>query len=148
MVLHTVGFQGRPITASDIRQWHLERGWSDIGYHYYIRYNGDIEPGRREDRVGAHAYGFNSRSIGICLEGHGDYEVWTPAQCFSLVLLIQRLMKEYAIDVSAVIGHRETPWEEEHRIKSCPGNKIDMDEVRAWLSRDTSRKSIYSVSLA
>lgn len=29
-----------------IRNWHLENGWSDIGYHYFIRKDGVIQEGR------------------------------------------------------------------------------------------------------
>ena len=42
------------ISADDIRDWHLARGWSDIGYHAVIKRDGTIEAGRSEDRAGAH----------------------------------------------------------------------------------------------
>jgi len=62
-----------------IRQWHMNKGWSDIGYHYVIRRNGAVELGRDLDKdgdvdeeIGAHAYGHNATSIGICLIGGVD----------------------------------------------------------------------------
>ena len=31
---------------SVIRKWHLDKGWSDVGYHYFIRKDGTVEEGR------------------------------------------------------------------------------------------------------
>jgi N-acetylmuramoyl-L-alanine amidase len=54
------------IGAAVIRDWHKQRGFKDIGYHYVIRRDGKIERGRPEQQVGAHVQGFNAHSIGIC----------------------------------------------------------------------------------
>ena len=29
-----------------IRAWHRQRGWSDIGYHYFIPFDGELQIGR------------------------------------------------------------------------------------------------------
>ena len=55
------------IGALEIHKMHLEFGWEGIGYHYIIRKNGKIENGRPEFWVGAHTYGLNKQSLGICL---------------------------------------------------------------------------------
>jgi N-acetyl-anhydromuramyl-L-alanine amidase AmpD len=60
------------VTAEQIRGWHIERGWNDIGYHWLIRRDGTLEKGRDESVVGAHASGFNSSSIGVALAGGVD----------------------------------------------------------------------------
>lgn len=60
------------IGADEIREWHLKRGFSDIGYHWIIRRNGTVERGRDEDKPGAHAKGYNFDSIAICLVGGVD----------------------------------------------------------------------------
>lgn len=61
------------IGAEEIRRWHVGRnGWSDIGYHAVIRRSGDMDHGRKIEIVGAHAYGHNSDSIGVCLVGGID----------------------------------------------------------------------------
>lgn len=57
------------IGAAEIRKWHLERGFNDIGYHYVIRRDGAIEKGRSLNVAGAHCKGHNAYSIGICLVG-------------------------------------------------------------------------------
>ena len=35
-------------SVEDINQWHLERGWAGIGYHFYIRKDGKVYRGRPE----------------------------------------------------------------------------------------------------
>ena len=71
IVIHCADtYETMDIGAEDIRKWHVEeRGWSDIGYHKVIRRDGTVETGRDIDVSGAHAAGFNSVSIGVCLVG-------------------------------------------------------------------------------
>jgi N-acetylmuramoyl-L-alanine amidase len=57
------------IGADTIREWHQEKGWIDIGYHYVIRRNGIIEPGRPQWAVGAHVENHNSNSVALCMVG-------------------------------------------------------------------------------
>lgn len=61
------------VSVDDIRRWHVEdRGWEDIGYHWYIKFDGKLYEGRPLEIPGAHARGHNRNSIGICLEGGID----------------------------------------------------------------------------
>lgn len=55
--------------VSLIREWHKARGWKDVGYHFIIRQDGEIEVGRTLDIIGAHCKGHNTDSIGTCLIG-------------------------------------------------------------------------------
>lgn len=71
-----------------IRQWHLERGFDDVGYHYFIQKNGNIEIGRLLEKIGAHTLGYNSESVGICLGGSIDF---TESQMISAAKLIDNL---------------------------------------------------------
>ena len=32
--------EGRDVKADEIKQWHKDRGWSDIGYHFVIELDG------------------------------------------------------------------------------------------------------------
>ena len=52
-------------TVEDIHRWHIDNGWSGIGYHFFVRKDGTVYEGRPIDKVGAHAYNYNSISIGI-----------------------------------------------------------------------------------
>ena len=54
------------------------RGWSDIGYHFYIDIKGDIYKGRDIAKIGAHCSGHNRNSIGICYCGGVEQDGRTP----------------------------------------------------------------------
>lgn len=64
--------------AGALHRWHLEKGWSGIGYHAVIDESGVLAYGRpvfsdtKEFWEGAHVLGHNHDSIGICLIG-ADY---------------------------------------------------------------------------
>ena len=57
------------VSMEKIEQWHIERGFSEVGYHYVIQAGGFVRLGRKLDRVGAHCKGHNSDSIGVCVVG-------------------------------------------------------------------------------
>lgn len=107
------------IGVNEIRQWHLEKGWSDIGYHWVITRDGITEEGRPEEKSGAHAKGHNSDSIGICLVG-GINETGKPdanfnvAQYLKLESLVDSIKRIYG-DIE-VLGHRDLPGV----TKACP----------------------------
>lgn len=112
------------IGAEEIRKWHVdERGWSDIGYHYVIRRNGDVERGRQDEVQGAHAKGHNFDSLGICLVGgmgpNGEAEFnFTQAQMTSLNALANLLVEKYP--GITFHGHNEVD-----SAKECPGFSIE-----------------------
>ena len=61
-------------TIDVIHRWHMNRGIrSDrggrTGYHYVIERDGKTEQGRDLMEIGAHARGYNQRSVGVCLVG-------------------------------------------------------------------------------
>ena len=68
----TATSEGRAVTVDEIRRWHKERGFSDIGYHYVIYLDGSVHEGRPIDKVGAHCKEHNSNSIGIAYVGGLD----------------------------------------------------------------------------
>ena len=71
--------EGQNISVDTIRGWHVEgRGWSDIGYHFYIDLHGDIYKGRDIAKIGAHTKGQNRNSIGICYCGGVEVDGKTP----------------------------------------------------------------------
>jgi N-acetylmuramoyl-L-alanine amidase len=112
------------IGVSSIRKWHVDgNGWSDIGYHYVIRRNGEIEKGRPDAKIGAHVRGANRDSIGICWVGRNNI---SPEQEKSLFSLISYLMGKYDVNGENVLGHKEADPN-----KTCPN--LNMDRVRAEL---------------
>ena len=64
--------ENHPFTIQALETLHRERGFNGIGYHYYIRQNGEVVNTRPLSRIGAHAKGYNRNSIGICYEGELD----------------------------------------------------------------------------
>ena len=64
--------------VAEIRKWHLARGFSDIGYHFYIDLYGEIHKGRDIDKIGAHCKGHNRNSIGVCYCGGVEADGKTP----------------------------------------------------------------------
>ena len=131
-------------TAAEIRTWHLARGWSDIGYHFVIRKNGNVEKGKNESLPGSHVRGLNNQSLGICFSGHGDMQPLTPEQIEAGIKLTIALMRKYDIPVANVIGHREVNdlikagklSEEYKTTKSCPGSKVNMQIIRAKIMKE------------
>ena len=109
--------QGRGDNAEVIHRWHLENGWSGIGYHKVILEDGSIENGRPLYWVGSHARGHNKSSIGICLIGDGEY---TGHQYASLRGLIFNMLDRFP--TAEVVGHCDLD-----SGKTCP--KFD---VKKW----------------
>lgn len=102
--------EGRDYDAKDIDIWHKKRGWSGIGYHYVVKIDGTIEPGRAEHVPGAHVYGYNRNSIGICYIGGCDKnmkpkDTRTQEQKKSLLKTLKNLKKRYPN--AKIRGHRD-----------------------------------------
>lgn len=118
IIVHcTATIIGRDYSIDTIRQWHLDRGFKDIGYHYIIHLDGKIDRGRHESLIGAHCKLHNQNSIGVCYVGGLDSDgnpkdTRTDAQKDSLLKLIRALKRKYPNAV--VHGHRE------FANKECP----------------------------
>lgn len=102
---------GKDYTVDDIRRWHKQRGYSDVGYHYIVYRNGQLVQGRDVNIIGAHAAGHNAHSIGICYIGGMNAENTRPEdtrtlrQKARLLSLLVDLRKLYPN--ARIIGHRD-----------------------------------------
>lgn len=121
-----------------VRFRHLYiRGWEEIGYHWLIgnsrpfTIDGKIYAGRPEIFQGAHAFGYNRNSLGVCLIGNFNKTIPSQNQFCSLYKLLRQKMVQYNISSANVFGHSELP----NVNKTCPGNNIDMSIVRGMLSQ-------------
>ena len=110
--------EGRDFTVDDITRWHRQRGFSTIGYHYVIYRDGSVARGRDVNTAGAHCYGHNANSIGVCYigglatDGKTPKDTRTPEQKATLMMLLGKLRALYP---SATIhGHRD------FAAKACP----------------------------
>lgn len=103
--------EGKDYTVDDIRRWHKQRGYSDVGYHYIVYRNGILAQGRDVNIIGAHASGHNAHSIGICYIGGMNAENTQPEdtrtlrQKARLLSLLVDLRKLYPN--ARIIGHRD-----------------------------------------
>lgn len=122
--------EGKDFTIDDIRRWHLEKGYSDIGYHFVIYRDGSIHRGRPLDQAGAHCKGHNANSIGVCyiggLDAKGDKakDTRTPQQIESLIELLQALKVVFG-DL-AIVGHHDY-----NKGKECP-----CFDVKEWVRKE------------
>ena len=110
--------EGRPTTVGDIRSWHKQRGFKDVGYHYVVYLDGSIHAGRPESAIGAHCTGHNRNSLGVCYIGGVAKDCKTPkdtrteAQKRALELLLKELKRRYPR--AKIYGHRD------FAAKACP----------------------------
>lgn len=109
--------EGRSETVQSIRNMHLKKGWSDIGYHYLIGLNGERWNGRNVNIIGAHCDGHNANSIGVCYVGGVDKkgqakDTRTTKQKDALTSLLEDLRKLYP--KAKIYGHRD------FANKDCP----------------------------
>ena len=106
------------IGADTIKDWHVnERGWRDIGYHKVIKRNGEVQDGRDIRDSGAHAAGYNAKSVGVCMVGgmaedNSAENNFTAQQWTALLDLVKQIKVDYP--EANVIGHNEISE------KECP----------------------------
>ncbi len=137
---------GAHVTSEQIDAWHQARGLhrdpaqigfnepklKHIGYHYVIGVQGVCRMGRAEREIGAHVFGFNRKSIGICMVGTDRY---TRSQWDTLKGLVTGVLQRHP--GARVAGHRDLSpdvngdglvqrWE---WLKTCPGF-----DVATWLA--------------
>lgn len=120
----------------EITRWHRAKGWGTIGYHWVIDRDGQIAKGRAEEMPGAHAAGYNTGSIGICLlGGHGSNENdhfrdnYTLQQESALRKLINEIKTR--AEITKVRGHNEVA------AKACPGFNVSR-----WIENKSPQPSL------
>ena len=99
------------IDAKEVHNWHKNRGWSCIGYHFFIRSDGVIEYGRDLERTPAAQSRHNTGTIAICLNGLNPWD-FTEAQFDALKKLCYEINSQ--IPEVTFHGHCEVS------AKSCP----------------------------
>ena len=123
--------------VEDIRKWHKDKGWKDVGYHAVIRTDGTVEYGRPLDtsaepgwqpQQGAQVAGYNAQSVGVCYigglspdPGHKPMDTRTPEQKIALRILLQEWRRQFPN--AEILGHRDFP----DVNKECP-----CFDVRSW----------------
>ena len=111
--------EGKDYSVADIRKWHKQQGWSDIGYHYVVYRDGTIRDGRDVNISGAHCVNHNSHSIGVCYiggvasDGKTPKDTRTPSQRIALKQLLTELLMLYPN--ARIYGHHDFD-----KGKACP----------------------------
>ncbi len=132
IVLHHRAGDG---TAESIHRQHLARGYAGIGYHFYIRKNGEVYKGRPIGKVGAHTIGANQNGIGVCFEGNFEVEkTMSAAQEKSGRELISYLKTLYPN--AKVSPHRSL------QSTACPGRNFPFDKISEGVREVTVEEAI------
>lgn len=119
------------IGVNEIDAMHKAKGWDGVGYHFVIKQDGGLEIGRPLEKAGAHVFGFNRVSWGLCLIGgldeNGNYShEYSGAQIRTLRQIITSLL--LMAPGADLKGHRDfSPdingdgvIDEFEFIKACP----------------------------
>ncbi|CAD7092428.1 unnamed protein product [Hermetia illucens] len=110
-----------------IQDLHMDQnGWGDIGYSFAVGGDGEIYEGRGWNVVGAHAPGYNSKSVGIVFIG--DYRTDLPS-----FKMLKAAVDFIAAGVTTgliapdykLIGHRQA------KATECPGDRL-FSEIITW----------------
>ena len=129
-------------TEASLREEFRKKGWTNPGYHYVIKTDGNIIQLLAESKVANGVYGYNQNSIHVAWIGGIEYEQQprysskapkivsvdnrTPEQKAALFDILTKLKLKYRNAI--IMGHRDIspdlnhngvvdPWE---RIKDCP----------------------------
>jgi hypothetical protein len=93
-----------------ITKWHMQRGFVDVGYHFYIDNMGVVHEGRSLEAIPAAQQGHNIASIAICAGGLTHF---SDLQLSSVRELCEQINKAYKGKIS-FHGHCEVS------DKTCP----------------------------
>jgi N-acetylmuramoyl-L-alanine amidase len=120
IIVHHTGVD---TTLERLRASVIQRGYSDIPYHFVIDTDGTLHATRPITRMGAHCKGHNADSIGIALMGNLDKTPPTEAQVAALLRLIADLRTKWPVPV---VGHGDL------RPTACPGRYLRpvLDAIR------------------
>lgn len=129
IIIHcTATPEGNDYTVEQIRQWHLARGFNDIGYHYVVHLDGTVEAGRAEALIGAHVAGHNTGTLGVVYvggvetDGKTAKDTRTPAQEAALMATCRALMAKYPA-INKISGHNQ------YANKACPSFYVPDDPL-------------------
>lgn len=118
IILHcTATKEGHDYSVEQVRKWHLDRGFNDIGYHFLIRLDGTVEAGRPLETVGAHCKGHNANSIGIAYVGGLDKN-GRPKDTRTLPQ--KEAMRRLVHDLKQCFPRLEVHCHNEYSTKACP----------------------------
>ena len=136
IIVHHSGTDDGPgSSVAAIRRFHTDppprgRGWTDIGYHALVERIGDSYEafyGRQEHIPGAHTFGQNSCSLGICLVGNFQMESPPIEQLRVASKVVAAWLVKYNIPATELYRHSY------FADTDCPGDWFDLEQFRAMV---------------
>lgn len=123
-VLHTLVIHHSALPLSDgpveIQNLHMdEKNFADVGYQYLINERGQLFEGRAVNVRGAHAFGCNHGTVGICLIGNFEEIEPTATQLRTLDALINALISAYP-RITRMAAHKDC----NPGVTLCPGQNL------------------------
>lgn len=131
IVLHHAGAD---CTIEQVHQWHLANGWAGCGYHFLVRKDGQVYRGRPIDTIGAHAYGGNKDSIGICFEGNFEIETMSDIQV--------KAGNELVNYIKSIYGDLKLKRHKEVVATLCPGKNFPFEQIIANRPQEQKIKTV------
>jgi len=147
IVLHHSDIPDQAPQFNRVNESHKRRGFPisslgwNVGYHYFIGFDGFVKQARKEEEVGAHcnAKMMNYIGIGICLAGDFTQHDPNPTQIVALETLLMGIQNRWNMPDEAILLHREC------KPTSCPGIDLRslalMQRKRKQTERDLARES-------
>ena len=126
---HSLTKDSKTVSWVAIKKYHTEYlSWDDIGYHYGIELTHSfyrVYEGRDYRKQGAHVYGHNKDSLGVCVVGNFDLEKPSQFVWDFTLNLIRKLMFMHDIEKKDIYGHRDFSSR-----KTCPGKYFDINKFK------------------
>jgi hypothetical protein len=127
---------GAMARCRNAQDYHISKGWGDIGYSFLVDELGNIYEGRGWFRTGAHTYGYNDDGYGICWLG--DSNVKTPstaalraiAECIHMGQAVGALVPNVTVLAAHTVAHRDRVPD-----TSCCGDPMyaQLPEIRTYV---------------
>ena len=127
-------------SVETVHQWHLNKGWAGIGYHFYVRKDGKVYRGRPENWVGSHTVGHNSTKLGICAEGNFETEKMPETQKNAIIELLNYLRGKY--------GNLKVYRHKDLDSTACPGKNYPFNEiVNGKVAEETKGDDVVNINM-
>jgi hypothetical protein len=108
-----------PARARQHQQFHQERGWADLAYHFLVDGEGNVYQGRPVEAIGDTGTEYDPAGhFLVCCEGNFNEQQITAAQLEALVDMLAWAADEFAVSPETISGHRD--WAQ----TSCPGDDL------------------------
>ena len=124
IIWHHSASAGPGHQAKAIDAYHQQRGFPKSslgfygGYHVLVEKDGTIFRYRQDNEIGAHSYGQNVNSLGICLAGNFETEVPTKEQQEAFARQLHQWVERYNISIKQIQPHRH------FKATACPGKRL------------------------